>query len=203
MHSNDHATCTAAADRAGIQNLLGLYCRAIDRLDIELLRSVYHEDGVDDHGAMCVNAHEFAGRIIEMLGTACVGTMHTVTHSVIELDGDIARSESYFLATHTVAAGAEAIEGFFGPEYLESQRATGTLERRHEYVCMGRYLDELHKRSGRWGIFRRKITNEWGVCRPESMATEGVPGGFTAPGGRDRADPVYALAAVRAGKPFF
>jgi hypothetical protein len=58
---------TACADRAAIENVLGLYCRAIDRLDVELLRSVYHPDAIDDHGAMCMNAQEFAPRIVEEL----------------------------------------------------------------------------------------------------------------------------------------
>jgi len=46
------------SDREAIENLLGLYCRAIDRLDVELLKSVYHPDGIDDHGAISANAHE-------------------------------------------------------------------------------------------------------------------------------------------------
>lgn len=182
-----------AADRSEIANVLGRYCRAIDRLDVELLRSVYHPDGVDDHGAMCLNAHEFATKILEMLGSACVHTMHTVTHSVIDVTDDRAVSESYYFASHTVAADAKAIEGFFGPKYLEEQRALGTLGRRHEYLCTGRYLDELHRRGGEWKIFRRRITLEWGVCRAESMATEGVPAAFQVTGRRDREDMVYEL----------
>lgn len=45
-------TLMACADRAAIENVLGTYCRAIDRLDLELLRSVYHPDAVDDHAAV-------------------------------------------------------------------------------------------------------------------------------------------------------
>jgi hypothetical protein len=50
----------ACADRDAIENLLGLYCRAIDRLDLELLESVYHPDAVDDHGMIHASGHEFA-----------------------------------------------------------------------------------------------------------------------------------------------
>ncbi len=186
------ATLQKAADRGEIENLLGLYCRAIDRLDVHLLRSVYHPDAVDDHGAMKLNAHEFAGKIIEMLGAMCVHTIHTVTHSVIEIDGDRASSESYYLATHTIAAKDSAIEAWFGAAYLGAQRAAGTATLQHEYVCCGRYLDELERRDGRWRIGRRRITNEWGTSRPENRVTEGVPGAFTVTGRRDREDPVYA-----------
>jgi hypothetical protein len=179
------------ADRAAIENLLGLYCRAIDRLDVELLKSVYHPDGVDDHGAISANAHEFAERVIAMLRESCVSTIHTVTHSVIDVHDVEATSESYYLAIHTIAADEAAIGRFFGATYLEEQRAARRLDRRHEYVCAGRYLDRLAKRDGVWRIARRKMTNEWGVCRPEQTVTEGVPGAFSVTGSRDRDDPVY------------
>jgi SnoaL-like domain len=184
---------TECADRAAIENVLGLYCRAIDRLDLELLKSVYHPDGADDHGAISANAHEFADQVLAMLKDACVYTMHTVTHSVIDLHGEKASSESYYIAVHLVAAGERCIGNFFGPTYLDEQRAAGRLDRRHEFLCCGRYLDQLHKRDGRWRIYRRKMTNEWGVCRPESTVNEGVPGAFTVTGNRDRKDPVYGL----------
>lgn len=185
-----------AADRSEIANLLGLYCRAIDRLDVDLLRSVYHPDAVDDHGAMKLNAHEFAAKIIAMLGAMCESTLHTVTHSVIEIDGTRATSESYFLATHSIAANESAVEQWFGPAYLAAQRKAGTLGVRHEYVCMGRYLDELEQRDGAWRIARRQITNEWAASRPEQRVTEGVPGAFSVQGLRTRHDPVYALRGM-------
>lgn len=184
-----------AAHRSEIANLLGLYCRAIDRLDVDLLRSVYHPDAVDDHGAMKLNAHEFAEKIIAMLGAMCESTLHTVTHSVIEIDGTRATSESYFVATHSIAANESAIEQWFGPTYLAEQRKAGTLGLRHEYVCMGRYLDELERRDGTWRIARRQITNEWAVSRPEGRVTEGVPGAFSVEGRRDRQDPAYLIRA--------
>jgi hypothetical protein len=186
-------TLMAGAERAAIENVLGLYCRAVDRLDVELLKSVYHPDAIDDHGAMCLNAHEFADRIIQTLAQVCVYSMHTVTHAVIDVRGDQASSESYYLGYHTVASGEEAIGQFFGPSYLEAQRRAGALERRHEYICGGRYIDVLHRRAGVWRIFRRQITNEFSMSRPESTTSEGIPGAFFKPGSRDRADPVYRL----------
>jgi hypothetical protein len=36
------------------------YSRGIDRLDRELLMSVYHEDAIDDHGVFVGNREEFA-----------------------------------------------------------------------------------------------------------------------------------------------
>ena len=180
----DEATLNSlkqCADRAAIDKLLGLYCRAIDRLDVDLLKSVYHTDGVDDHGAICANAHEFAGQIITMLKDLCVYTMHSVSHSTVEIRGDSARAESYYIAIHTVAAGEEPIRKFFGEQYLKEQCAAGRLGLRHEYLCSGRYLDELSRRDGVWRIQRRKMTNEWAASRPEAAVGEGRAGRFRHP----------------------
>jgi hypothetical protein len=184
------------AERASIENVLGLYCRAIDRLDVDLLCSVYHPDAIDDHGAMCLKAHEFAPLIVESLSKVCMYSMHTVTHTVIDVHGDRAISEAYYLGFHTIAGEEQAIVNFFGPAYLSAQRAAGLLNQPHEYVCGGRYLDVFEKRGGIWRILRRKITNEFSVCRPQSAVSEGVPAQFYTPGTRDRRDPVYGLKVV-------
>ncbi|MGB0220070.1 MAG: nuclear transport factor 2 family protein [Sinimarinibacterium flocculans] len=184
------ATCV---DRLAIERVLGLYCRAIDRLDLELLRSIYHADGFDDHGGIRANGHEFAEQIIGTLGQMCSYTMHTVTHSVVDVRGDTAVSEAYYLAVHTITGGQTAVSSWFGERYAEAQMAAGLLDQPHEYLCCGRYLDELHKRDGQWKIYRRQITNEWGVCRPAMTVAEGIPAAFTRHGSRDRSDPIYAF----------
>ena len=47
-------------DRQKIYHVLTSYCRALDRCDVELMKSVYWEDGFDDHGVFAGNAQEFA-----------------------------------------------------------------------------------------------------------------------------------------------
>ena len=51
-------------DKWEIEKVLARYCRAIDRTDMELLKSVYHPDGIDNHGVFTGNAMEFAEFII-------------------------------------------------------------------------------------------------------------------------------------------
>jgi hypothetical protein len=179
-------------DRQAIERVLGLYCRAIDRLDLELLRSVYHPDGTDDHGSYSGNAQEFAKRIISSLAEVVIDGMHTVTHSVIEVRGRFATAESYYLAYQLCPGGREKLAAFFGEPYARAAEGQGGLTGNHDYFCGGRYIDLFEKRAGEWKILRRRITNEWNVVRPSSRITDqGYIAAYNLPGRRDRQDPVY------------
>ncbi|MFA5632612.1 MAG: nuclear transport factor 2 family protein [Porticoccaceae bacterium] len=182
-------------DQSDIERVLGLYCRAIDRLDLELLRSLYHPDAIDDHGAFCGNAHEFADYIIANLRDAIIDGMHTVTHSVIDIEGDFAASEAYYVAYQTCHGGLENVRGFFGERYADSQLAAGAIDGPQDYICGGRYLDVFERRAGVWKIRHRKITNEWGIVQPNShIKDQGHLAHFNLPGKRDRTDYVYRIS---------
>jgi hypothetical protein len=179
-------------DRQEIEQVLKLYCRAIDRCDLELLKTIYHPDGTDDHGSFSGNAHEFAEFIIPTLRTVILDGIHTVTHCTIDVDGDFATSESYYWAYQQTQGGEEFVTGYFGPTYAAKCKADGTLDGKHDYYCGGRYIDLFERRDGQWKVLRRKITNEWNDCRPTTrITTEGGVADFNLPGRRDRQDPVY------------
>lgn len=184
-------------DKEEIRQVLALYCRAIDRLDLELLKTVYHPDGVDDHGSFSGNAHEFAEFIIKELRNAIIDGMHTVTHSVIDVDGDMATAESYYIAIQRCHGSVEKVAAFFGDRYAQEKQKEGTVDKPQDYFCGGRYLDVLEKRDGRWRIRHRKITNEWSVIQPSTqIVDEGYIANFNLPGNRDRTDPVYQLKSL-------
>lgn len=179
-------------DRQEIQQVLGTYCRAIDRLDVELLKSVYHPDATDDHGSFSGSAHEFAEFITASMAKVIIDGMHTVTHSVIEVEGNFATAESYYLAYQLCPGGLEAVTGFFGERYAQEQIANGTIDKEQDYICGGRYIDLLEKRDGAWRILRRRITNEWNICQTATrIVDQGHIAHFNLPGRRDREDPVY------------
>lgn len=179
-------------DRQEIEQVLKLYCRAIDRLDIELLKSIYHPEATDDHGTYCGNAHGFADYIIPSMRESITDGMHTVTHCTIDLDGDFATSEAYYWAYQQTKGGYEWIEGFFGETYARKSQAEGTIDGAHDFYCGGRYIDLFERRDGQWKILRRKITNEWNDIRPANrLLTEGHVALLNLPGRRDRQDPVY------------
>jgi hypothetical protein len=179
-------------DLQEIEQVLKLYCRAIDRLDVELLKTVYHPDGTDDHGSFSGNAHEFAERIMEDLRGFILDGMHTVTHCTIDVQGEFATAESYYWAYQRCPGGHAKVSAFFGESYAGEASKTGKLDGEHDFFCGGRYIDLFEKRAGQWKIWRRKITNEWNFVQPSSrIISEGHIAAFNLPGRRDRQDPVY------------
>lgn len=192
MDDSLEARLRLALDRQEIEHVLKLYCRAIDRCDIELLKSIYHPDGTDDHGSFSGNAMEFAEFIIPALREGILDGMHTVTHCTIDVEGDFATSESYYWAYQRAYGGEEAVTAFFGPDYAARCKADGTIDQYHDYYCGGRYIDLFERRDGQWKVLRRKITNEWNDIRPSTRITDqGSVALFNLPGTRDRQDPVY------------
>jgi hypothetical protein len=74
----------ALQDRQAIQDVLMTYSRGIDRLDRELLLSVYHDDAIDDHGVFVGSPEEFADWAIA--ARVCVRAWAALTEAPAELD---------------------------------------------------------------------------------------------------------------------
>lgn len=192
MGDSLEARIQLALDRQEIEHVLKTYCRAIDRCDLALLKTVYHPDGTDDHGSFSGNAMEFAETIIPALRDGILDGMHTVTHCMIEVEGDFATSEAYYWAYQRALGGDEAVTAFFGPDYAARARKDGTINQCHDYYCGGRYIDLFERRDGQWKILRRKITNEWNDIRPSTrISDQGHVAHYNLPGRRDLEDPVY------------
>ena len=196
MTGTEAAWLRELRDRQEIEHLLTLYARAIDRLDIDLLKSLYHPDARDDHASFKGTAHEFADHAIAFLRDAFVATMHHVTHTHIEVRGDEAAAESYYYGYHRMEGDRDKIAGFFGDRYADQCLADGTLADGHEFICGGRYVDRMSRRDGAWRIANRQITVEWKHFRP---ATHGAPGSgieaIVARASRDRSDIAYSFFA--------
>jgi hypothetical protein len=156
-------------DHEEIRHLLYRYARGVDRGNLPLLQSVYHSDGTDRHGFFDGPGDEYAKRLVEAEAHLARTGNHHITNVLIELDGDEACCETYFLAFH--------------PHEDTGAPALG--------VTSGRYLDRLARRNGRWAIVRREVVNDWtrldfaGQPWPRASVSEG---GFL-PGARGRADP--------------
>jgi hypothetical protein len=133
-------------DEREIKAVLTNYCRGVDRLDAELLRSVYHADAVDNHGATFRgNAHAFVDVIVERLSRVS-RTLHTIGNVTIDIRGDFAWVETYFLVYHH--------EDRENPGPLMNPAGTDLL-------AAGRYVDKFEKRDGAWKILRRDVLREF------------------------------------------
>jgi hypothetical protein len=155
------------SDREQIREVVLRYCRGVDRLDFDLVRSAYHPDGIDHHTA-------FTGVIDEYVEWVSValrrfnGTMHIVGNQLIEINGDAAVSETYGTAVHWGDPPDEPLRNF---------------------TSGFRYVDHMQRRDGKWAIAERWAVREW--TRSDAgrhMSKEG-----DGPSGRrDHDDPVFA-----------
>ena len=153
----------ALVDKQAIAEVVLRYCRGIDRLDMELVRSCYHPGGIDHHTGFEGDRDAYV-LWVEPLLRRLTSSMHMVGNQLIELDGDLARSETYGTAFHLAIAPGESFTTGF------------------------RYVDRFERRDGRWAIAERWALREWG--RGEPLQTPGDPAESPV-GARDRSDPVY------------
>lgn len=150
---------------AEIQQLQARYCRGIDRADADLVRSVYWEDAFDDHGKFRGTREEYVDWVIPVVRERFAGLQHTLGQSQIELDGDFARCETYFVQ--------------------RSLRHDGD-----SYNATGRYLDRLERRNDEWRILERLTVMEWFSPATPTDAAAATAAAF-ASGRQDRTDPSY------------
>ncbi len=86
-------------DRHEIHQVILKLARGTDRRDEALIRSCYHADSFDDHGAFQGTGAEFAAWVPPTL-SIFAATQHFIGTPRIELDGDTAKSETYCIAHH-------------------------------------------------------------------------------------------------------
>lgn len=184
-------------DQRDIERVLATYARAVDRQDMDLLKSCYHPDAINHNAVSRSNAWEFAETLLPLMRRLFSATMHHVTHTDVRVQGHQATSESYFIAWHLVVGGYEDIVTMFGTAYADEMQRLGRLEGSHDFVGSGRYLDRFERRDGIWRIAERNVTMEWNHYGPVTHGSaESLYGRMPAWARRDRTDPVYRLAAL-------
>jgi hypothetical protein len=153
-------------DRIAILDCVAKQARGHDRHDAELMTSVYHEDGVDEHGPVVNPGPAYAEWANKTHAAAFEDHLHNITTHTCEIDGDVAHCESYVIGTMR-ARGDKTIA-----------------------LMGGRYLDRLERRDGAWRIAVRRCTIEWAFTADGSMMRSGAFKGFLK-GTWDESDPSY------------
>jgi hypothetical protein len=168
MNADRDALLQELLDERDIRQVLFRYCHAIDRCDVDELRTVYHPGAYDDHGVFSGPAEEFMEWVFPQLIEATESISHLVGNIKIELDGDVAHVESYFqsISRMRVAEG----------------------ERPRLRSAGGRYVDRFERRDGVWRIAHRQVIGDWDKLEEIDLAYE--PGAFP-PGHRSHEDASY------------
>jgi hypothetical protein len=154
-------------DKQRIHEVLVRYCRGVDRVDRDLIASAFHDDAECEFGSLLLTGENIASAIGEAAG-GCDLTTHMIGNELIELHGDSAHGETYYLST-------AILDGESGKQLR--QRA-------------GRYVDLLERRDGEWKLSKRVVVEDW--CRFSDLPAL-PPGTSFRPGQQGLGDPLYAL----------
>ena len=168
-----------AADKIEIADVVYKYCRAIDRMDRELLESVFHEDSIHHHGEYEGPSSDFCNFAFDILAEMEF-TQHLVGNLLIEVDGNTAWSEAYWTAFHRIAKGKESDMGFLAEHDSSIDE---------DVFVSGRYIDRFEKRNGEWKIAKRQGVHDWVRFEPANEKGQLEAAGPTA--SRSRQDPAY------------
>ncbi len=134
------------AARDCLWRLVNAYSRACDRRDFALLRSLYHDDALEEHGEMFTGSPD---DYVVWVATALAkwsATAHYVANALFEIRGEYAEGEVYKINFHR------------------------TLDCAEEIVTGSRSLDRFARRDGEWRFAGRYVTLDWAHRRPTSRA---------------------------------
>ena len=158
-----------------IRDLVSTYARAADRKDHALMRTLYHPDAMEDHGAFFQGlASEFIDRLPEIQAPIDILQHHVTSHNIV-ITGERAEGEVYVLAMHRVQRSGAAFD----------------------VLVSGRYLDGYECRDGAWKFSRRAIVADWAHVWDPSIITldnDMVAGSLIGRAGAD--DPSYRLLGL-------
>jgi hypothetical protein len=151
-------------DEREIVGCLHRYSRGIDRCDIALVESCFYSDALQDSGFYVGSPRGWAELVTKFHLKECVCQQHHLTNHNVELDGDVAHVESYYLAV------------------VREKRGTTTF-------ASGRWVDRFERRDDVWRIALRISTTESITDVPTSDMTQ-ADARFV-PWTRDRTDLSY------------
>lgn len=153
-------------DKQAIHEVMLRYCRSIDRRDKDGVLAVFHPDAYENHGPFKGRPADFLDWAFGVLEKQLL-TMHLVANQLIEVEGDIAHSETYLLALHRIERDGE----------------------RRDWILGARYVDRFERRAGEWRIAYRTTVHDWN--RLDILKDEWPGAAAFVQGQHSREDPAY------------
>lgn len=126
---------TSLLDKQKIWECLLCYTRGVDRLDRELALDAFHPDALIDQGAFSGDRVAFVDWVLGHHREHQQTTQHTMTNFSCDLDGATAHAETYVTYYGVNREGRDSF-------------------------AVGRYVDRLEFRQGKWAIVDRVCMTE-------------------------------------------
>jgi hypothetical protein len=137
MIEADRLAIQRLADKQAIRDCVHRYARGMDRHDEEILRSVFYDDAIDNHGDVVLAPDDFVTWANKWHENVSVHHMHGMTSHYSDMEGDEAHAVTYVL--------------------FALCRKDGTTV----HVGGGRYVDRLLRRAGEWRVILRRLVIDW------------------------------------------
>lgn len=122
--------------RLDVAEVLYNYARACDRADEALMRNCFWPESTHKHGRFDGTSTQFIGFAFNII-SALKYAAHHISNVSIEVRGDRALSECYYMSHHR-------------------RLVANTTDREEDVFSEGRYLDMHERRNGAWKIIRRR-----------------------------------------------
>lgn len=131
-------------NHAAVAALIHRYCRALDRLDMPLLRACFHDDAQVDMGAIYRGGPDGFVQVAEGFMGSMAATRHCVTNILVADDGPEHGIEAYVDAWHRLD----------NPDGCR------------ELMVRARYLQRAEERAGVWRFTHHGEVIDFGELRP-------------------------------------
>lgn len=131
-------------DQIALERLHSLFVHAADRRDYALLRSLYADDAIDDHGLFNGPVDGYVDWLREVQDAFQI-TTHVLTNVIAAIEGEEAQSEARGTAYLTMKAD---------PNY--------------NMIVINRHFDTYRRIDGRWLFTHRSLCIDWVQVFPPS-----------------------------------
>ncbi|WP_319799127.1 nuclear transport factor 2 family protein [Nitrobacter sp.] len=153
-----------------IRAAIARYSKGVDRTDPTQTHQTMWPDARLILQYIEGTAKDFVDPLIgEYVEKVLRGTHHMMGNTIIDLDGDTARTETYALAHHRSYPTSESNAAMMGAQNIPA----GGENKQLELIIGLRYLDHFERRDGVWKIIERRLVFDWSQLGEYSGIEEG------------------------------